>query len=79
MMRIGSVVREKRKARRWQEAEQGKRARGNRDQVKTAVPFGEETLVTPAWTVAPLGMGTAGHVKNRRNRWRNGTPGMKGE
>jgi hypothetical protein len=66
------VLREELKARRWQEADLAKRAKGDLDKVKIAARLREETLVTVKWIAARLGMGTAGYVNNRLYRWRKG-------
>jgi REP element-mobilizing transposase RayT len=67
------IVRAELKARRWQETDLTKRAKGDLDKVKIAGRLREETMVTVKWIAARLGLGTASYVNNRLYRWRKGT------
>jgi hypothetical protein len=60
------------KRRKWDEAQLGKRAKGDLGKVALAAKLRAETVVTVAWIAARLKMGTAGYVNNRLYRWRKG-------
>ncbi|HNT14689.1 MAG TPA: hypothetical protein PKO21_07495 [Verrucomicrobiota bacterium] len=60
------------KARRWEEADRSRRAKGDLGKVQIAARLREESLVTVKWIAERLGMGTAGHLNNRLYRWRQG-------
>ena len=67
------TVRAELKRRKWDEAEQAARAKGDLIKVKLAARLREETLMTVKWITGRLRMGTAGYVNNRLYRWRKGT------
>jgi len=66
------VIREELKARRWQESDLAKRAKGDIGKVKMAGRLRAETLVTVKWVADRLCMGTASYANNRLYRWRKG-------
>ncbi len=64
------IVEEELKRRKWDEAELGRRAKGDAQKVKMAVRLRAETAMTVKWIAQRLQMGAPGHVNHLLYRWR---------